>query len=275
MKLFDTHAHLNFRAYDNDIEKVVKRTAKEAYVINVGAQYSTSIKAVELAQKYDGMWASVGLHPLHLHRQILKYQDDNELSLQEIKTGDENFDYQKYKKLAQNEKVVAIGEVGLDYHHFPEDIEKEPLIKKQKKSFLSAIKLANELKKPLIIHCWDAYSDLYEILSQNHVEKRGVIHSFVGGYKTAKKFIGLGYKIGLNGVITYSESFDRLIKEIELDDIVLETDCPYLAPVPKKGKRNEPLYVIEVAKKIAKIKNMTIQEVVQKTTKNAKKLFKL
>lgn len=279
MKLVDTHAHLNFKAYDKDRAEVVARTlAKDMAVINVGTQYSTSVKALELAKKNDGLYASVGLHPLHLHRQILEYQDDDELDVTEIKTGDETFDYEVYKKIAQEEKTVSIGEIGLDYHHFPEGMdedEKNNLIEKQKVTFLDAIRLANEVHKPIIVHCWDAYSDLLNILSENKVEKRGVIHSFVGGYKTANKFIGLGYKIGLNGVITYSESFDRLIQEISLDNILLETDCPYLSPVPRKGERNEPLYVFEVARKIASVKSISIEEVIDKTTDNAKLLFKL
>jgi TatD DNase family protein len=279
MKLIDTHAHLNFKAYDKDREEVIARTlAQDMAVINVGTQYSTSVRALDLARKYEGLYASVGLHPLHLHRQILEYQDDDELDATEIKTGDETFDYKAYKEIAQDEKTVAIGEIGLDYHHFQEDmgeVEKNNLIEKQKSTFLNAIKLANEVHKPIIVHCWDAYSDLLDILSEDKVEKCGVIHSFVGGYKTANKFIELGYKIGLNGVITYSESFDRLIQEISLDNILLETDCPYLSPVPRKGERNEPAYVVEVAKKIASVRSVTVEEVVNKTTDNAKILFNL
>ena len=142
-------------------------------------------------------------------------------------------------------------------------------------TFLQGIKLANELQKPMIIHCWDAYDDLCEILQNNPVEKRGIIHSFVGGYKTARKFTELGYKIGLNGVVTYAEDFNRLIKELDMKDMVLETDCPYLTPVPHKGERNEPLFVKLVSEKIAKIKEISVEEVARKTTKNAKNLFEI
>lgn len=274
--LIDTHAHLNFSAYKDDADEVIKRTlARGVFMINVGSQYSTSARAVEYAEKFGvGVYAAVGIHPIHLQKREIIYSDPNEFDTeQEIKTSGEDFSLEKYKKLAKNPKVVAIGEVGLDYHHFENGDDIEKLKSKQKEIFLEFIKLANAVKKPIIIHCWDAYDDLYEILKNNPAEKKGVIHSFIGSYKTAKKFIELGYKIGINGVVTYSISYDRLIREIDLENIVLETDCPYLTPVPKKGERNEPLYVEWVAKKIAEVKEISMEEVAQKTTKNAKELF--
>lgn len=285
----DTHAHLNFNAFKDDADEVIKRSlAVGVFVVNVGSQYSTSRRAVEMAHRYeDGVYAAVGLHPIQLKAQTIEYQDDEELSPEEIKTTGEEFDYAKYLELAKDEKTVAIGEVGLDYHHFdpPRVDERSPRVEagegdnipelkdKQKEIFLQFIKLSNEVKKPLMVHCWDAYDDLYEILKNNPAEKKGVIHSFVGGYKTAKKFIELGYKIGLNGVITYSESFDRLIREIPLKNMVLETDCPYLTPVPFKGERNEPVYVKYVAAKIAEIKRVAVLEVENVTFENATRLF--
>lgn len=276
--LIDTHAHLNFSAYKNDADEVIKKTLKEnVFVINVGSQYSTSVRAVEYANKYEaGVWAAVGIHPVHLKKGDIKYLDPNELDAeQEIKTTGEDFQAEKYAELAKEKKVVAIGEVGLDYHHFEPEDDEEKLISKQKEVFLEFINLANQVKKPLIIHCWDAYNDLYEILKENPVSKKGVIHSFVGGYKTAKKFVELGYKIGLNGIVTYGISYDRLIKEIKLEDILIETDCPYLTPPPFKGERNEPLNVKYVAEKIAKIKEISLEEVEKITTKNAKTLFEI
>jgi len=276
--LIDTHAHVNFSAYKDDADEVIKRSlAKEILLINVGSQYSTSVRAVEMAKKYPGqVWAIVGLHPIHLQKRDIKYLDPNELAAeQEIKTTGEDFDAKKYLELAKNSEVVAIGEVGLDYHHFEEGDDVEKLKNKQKEVFLQFIKLANEVKKPVMVHCWDAYDDLYEILSKNPVEKRGVIHSFVGSYKTAKKFVELGYKIGLNGIATYGISYDRLIKEIDLKDMVLETDCPYLTPNPKKGERNEPQFVEYVVQKIAEVKGISSEEVAKITTKTAKDLLKL
>lgn len=275
--LIDTHAHVNFSAFKDDADEVIKRALdNKIFLINVGSQYSTSVRAVGYAHKYEtGVWAIVGIHPLHLRKKNLSYQDNDELLPQEIRMSGEHFDYEKYLELAKDPKVVAIGEVGLDYHHFEEGDDVEELKAEQKEVFSASIDLANRVQKPLMVHCWDAYDDLYEILLKKPAEKKGIIHSFVGGYKTARKFIELGYKIGLNGVITYSESFDRLIKEISLDDIVTETDCPYLTPVPHKGERNEPLNVRFVAEKIAKIKEISIEEVAEITTRNAQKLFKI
>ncbi len=272
--LIDTHAHVNFGAYREDADAVIKRALdKSIFFINVGSQYSTSKRAVEYAQKYPNqIWAAIGTHPVHLQKGHFVY-DDGELTQAEIQTIGEDVDFKKYRELGKNKEVVAIGEVGLDYHHFEEGDDVEKLKNKQKEVFIGFIKLANELNKPLIIHCWDAYDDLFEILKENPVNKKGVIHSFVGGYKTANKFIELGYSIGLNGIITYGESYDRLIREISIEKIVVETDCPYLAPVPQKGERNEPAYVEFVAQKIAEIKEISAEEVTEITTENAKKLF--
>jgi TatD DNase family protein len=280
--LFDTHAHVNFAAYKDDAEEVLKRTLEAGvFVVNVGSQYSTSQHAVEMAEKYEtGVWAAVGLHPIHLVKRKVN-PDDSELNENDFETTGEVFDYQKYLELAKNSKVVAIGEMGLDYHHFEEGDNISELKEKQKETFLQGIKLANVVQKPIMVHCWgnssegDAYGDLLEILQNNPVRKKGIIHSFMGGYKTARKFTELGYKIGLNGVVTYAEDFNRLIKELDLKDIVLETDCPYLTPVPHKGERNEPLYVKLVAEKVAKIKENTAEEVAEITTNNARDLFEL
>jgi TatD DNase family protein len=274
--LIDTHAHVNFSAFREDAEAVIERALTQSiFFINVGSQYSTSRRAVLYAQKYPGkMWATVGTHPLHLVKGSFSHKDDEELSAEEIRTIGEDVDFVKYGELAKNSEVVAIGEVGLDYHHFEPGDDVEKIKAKQQEILKGFINLANEVKKPVAIHCWDAYADLYEILKNNPVEKRGVIHSFVGSYKTAKKFIDLGYWIGINGVVTYSESFDKLIKETPLEKIVLETDCPYLTPVPFKGERNEPAFVKYVAEKVAKIKEISVAEVSTQTTANAKQLFK-
>jgi len=289
--LIDTHAHVNFNAFKEDAEEIIKKALdKNIWVVNVGSQYSTSSRAVEMAKKYsEGVYACIGMHPIHLKKGIIMYQDSEELPEIEIPANGEEFDYQKYLELAKEEKTVAIGEVGLDYHYFDPEDNVAKLIQKQKEVFIEFIKIANKVQKPVMIHCWgvksdfkksnhippNAYDDLYEILQNNPVKKRGIIHSFVGSFKTAQKFIDLGYKIGLNGIITYGISYDRLIKEIGLEYIVLETDCPYLTPVPKKGERNEPILVELVAKKIADIKGVSLDEVAKITTQNAKEVFEI
>ena len=273
---FDTHAHVNFSAYKDDGEKVLKRALDGGvFVVNVGSQYSTSKRAVEYAHKFEaGVWAAVGIHPVHLKVGKFVHRDENELEETEFATKGEGLDYEKFLELAKDEKVVAIGEVGLDYHHFEEGDDVAALIKKQREVLIETIRLANEVRKPVMLHCWDAYDDLLEILEKHPVVKKGVVHSFIGSHKTAKKFIELGYKIGLNGIATYGESYDKLIREVDLRYILLETDCPYLTPRPlEKGLRNEPLFVKNVAQKIADVKGVSVEEIGRITSENARKIF--
>ena len=304
MQLIDTHAHVNFNAFKDDGEEVLRRCFEAGMsVVNVGSQYSTSKRAVEYAHKFAnfkgnnplnplepsenisplnpittlnpiGIYAAIGIHPVHLKKGSFTHIDPEELTEQEIPTTGETFDYAKYLELARDEKVVAIGEVGLDYHHFEEGDDVEFLKNLQKETLLQFIKIANEVQKPVMIHCWDGYDDLLEILEKKPVAKKGIIHSFIGSYKTANKFIALGYKLGLNGIITYGDGYDRLIKEIDLKNIVLETDCPYLTPRPlEKGTRNQPLFVSHVAQKIADVKSISLEEVAKVTSQNAREVL--
>jgi TatD DNase family protein len=278
MNLFDTHAHVNFNAYKADGEEVLQRClAASMNVVNVGSQYSTSKRAIEYARKFDsGIYAAVGIHPVHLKKGTFIHIDPEELTEEEIPTVGESFEYDTYLELAKDEKVVAIGEIGLDYHHFEEDDDIEFLKNLQKKTLIKFIQLANDVQKPVMLHCWDGYDDLLEILLQHPVTKKGIVHSFIGSYKTANKFIELGYKLGLNGIVTYGESYDRLIREIDLENIVIETDCPYLTPRPlERGSRNEPLFVEQVARKIAQVKNISPEEVAEKTTRTARKTLNI
>ena len=273
MNLFDSHAHVNFNAFKSDGEEVLRRCIDAGMmVVNVGSQYSTSKRAVEYAHKFEtGVWAAVGIHPVHLKKGKFTHHEPDELAEEEIATVGEQFEHGKYLELAKDEKVVAIGEIGLDYHHFEEGDDVEGMKKLQKETLVNFIRLANEAQKPVMLHCWDGYGDLLEVLQNHPADKKGIVHSFIGSHKTAKKFIELGYKIGLNGIVTYGDSYDRLIKEIDLENIVIETDCPYLAPRPlERGIRNEPLFVRQVAERIAAVKGLSIQEVARVTTQNAK-----
>ncbi|NTW13482.1 MAG: TatD family hydrolase [Candidatus Moranbacteria bacterium] len=280
-RLFDTHAHVNFNAFREDADEVLRRAIDGGiFVVNVGSQLSTSRRAVEYAKKYSGqgVYAAIGLHPIQLKKRSFEHRDDEndwELPVTEIKTIGETFDFEAYLGLARDPLVVAIGEVGLDYHHF-EDGDDIPALKDEQKRVLREfVCLANEVGKPMMIHCWDAYDDLFELFDETSPDKRGIIHSFIGSHKTAKKFLELGWNLGVNGIATYSDSYDRLIREVPLERIVIETDCPYLAPFPHKGERNEPLLVRLVAEKIAAVKGVRFDEVTLVTTKNARDMFGL
>ena len=265
--MFDSHAHVNFKAFKDDGDEIIKKALENnTWIINIGSEYKTSQRALEYADKYDeGIWAAVGLHPIHLF---------NSPNVPEEENHQEKFDYDKYKELAGNEKVVAIGEVGLDYHHFDGVKNISEIKERQKKVFKEFIKLANEVEKPVVIHCWDAYDDLLEILEKNPINKLGVVHSFIGSWKTAQKFIELGYKIGLNGIVTCSESYDKLIRNINLKDLLIETDCPYLSPKPlERNSRNEPVNVKYVAEKIAEVKETEVSRIEKVIANNTKKLF--
>ncbi len=261
--LIDTHAHINFKDYKDDGDEVVKRALKNGvWMINVGAEQDTSRRAVEYSQRHpEGVFAAVGLHPIHIK--------------------DQKFSYEKYKNLALNEKVVAIGEVGLDYYRIEseEREERNKKIETQKEVFRRQIELAIELNKPLIVHCRNAHADVINILNSyftiHNSRLKGVIHSFSGNYKQARQYREMGFKIAFNGIITFARDYDKVILDTPLEDILLETDCPYLAPIPYRGQRNEPLCIIEVAKKLAEIKKVSLEEVTEKTTADAKEVFNL
>ena len=272
--LIDTHAHLNFAAFKNDFTETIKRSLdSDTWMINVGSQLSTSQKAVDIASQYEkGVYAAIGLHPIHLETQKRKeIVDENEEF--EFTSREEIFNLENYKKLAKNPKLVAIGEAGLDYFHDRNNKEK------QKEVFYQQIKLAAELNLPLIVHCREANPDVIEILHEAkkiYKEKlRGVIHCFSGGLPEAKEYIALDFLLGFNGIITFARDYDKVILEIGLEHVVVETDCPYLTPPPHRGKRNEPAYVKYVAEKIAQIKDISVEKVEKITTENAKKLFNL
>ena len=272
--LIDTHAHLNFAAFKDDFAETIKRSFdSDTWMINVGSQFSTSQKAVEIASQYKkDVYAAIGLHPIHLETQKRKEVIDEKEEF-EFTSREEIFDPENYRKLAKNPKVVAIGEVGLDYFHNKDNKEK------QKDVFRQQIQLAAELDLPLIVHCREANADVIEILKEAkkiYKEKlRGVIHCFSGGLPEAKEYIALDFLLGFNGIITFARDYDRVLLEIGLEHAVVETDCPYLTPPPHRGQRNEPAYVRYVAEKIAQIKGITLAEVERATTENAKKLFNL
>lgn len=274
--LIDSHAHLNFNAFKSDSDEVIRECLeKDIWVINIGSKYDNSKKAVEMAESYDeGVYAAVGLHPINLETGLVKTKHDSNESGAQIK--EKEFDYDKYRGLAKSFKVVAIGEIGLDYYWRPKTTKKRELFKeKQRDLFLKQLGLAEEVGLPVVLHCRMAHQDLIEILSEKRPQK-AVAHSFVGGLEELKTYLDFGFHIGFNGIIfkkIEGIDFEEVIKETPLDRILIETDCPYLSPPPHQDERNTPLYVKYVGEEIARIKNVSFEEIAKITTENARRLF--
>ncbi len=271
--IIDTHSHLSFKAYDKDRDEVIKRTQKEGVVcIDVGTKYETSKYAVELAKKNEGMYAAIGMHPIHIKTDLLKLKMDEEEGA--FEPFGEEFDKERYKELVKSKKVVAIGEIGLDYYYRPKGTAKtEKFKEKQREVFISQLNLAKELNFPVIIHCRMAHDDIIKIL-ENYKGIAGVIHCFTGNWEQAQKYMDLGFYIGINGII-FKLDLDEVIKKVPLEKILTETDCPYLTPPAAGTERNEPIFVKYVIKKIAEIKNISFEKVADITTQNAKSLFQI
>lgn len=283
-KYIDIHSHVNFNAFDADREEVVKRAFQnDTWMINVGTQIDTSKSAVEIANKYEkGVYAIVGLHPIHTGA---SYHDKKELGEggKEFTSRGEVFDKDAYRELLKDLKVLGIGECGLDYYRMdPESIEK------QKKALVEQIELANEVGKPIMLHIRNnpsdksrnAYFDALEILKKHlnngrEIGAKGDVHFFAGGLPEAKAFLDFGFTLSFTGVITFTTDYDEVIKNTPLDMIMTETDCPYVTPAPHRGKRNEPMYVREVVKKIALLKGITEDEVATAIFANAQRVFNL
>jgi TatD DNase family protein len=249
-------------------------------MVNVGTQRDTSRAAVELAERCaaegnGGVYAAIGLHPIHTAK---SYHDAQELGGGEAATAftsrGEAFDAEYYRALAQHPKVVAIGECGLDYYRETRD-KGQKTRERQKEAFVAQIKLAQEVKKPLMIHCRDAFADLIEILSEHFSPTAGIIHFFTGTPDDARALLGLGFSFTFGGVVTFARDYDETIRLIPLDRILSETDAPYVSPAPYRGKRNEPAYVIETVKKLAETKNVSVEEMRAQIWENAAKIFSI
>ncbi|MBI2010664.1 MAG: TatD family hydrolase [Candidatus Colwellbacteria bacterium] len=280
-RLIDVHTHVQFAAFNEDAKEVIDRAlANDIWFINVGTQKDTSKAAVEMAEKYEkGVYATIGLHPIHTSK---SYHDTKELSPSFAKatageegfvSRGEEFDVNYYKELGKNSKVVAIGECGLDYYRLTEETKEE-----QAKAFIAQIELAAELNKPLMLHCRNAFPNLIRILNTKYnilTTPAGVVHFFSGTKEDARQLMELGFYFSFGGVITFARDYDEVIKYIGLDRILLETDAPYVAPVPFRGKRNEPSFIIHTAAKLAEILGKTTEEVGETTTKNAFKVFNI
>ncbi|MEH7887055.1 TatD family hydrolase [Bacillus sp. JJ1609] len=251
--LFDTHVHLNAEQFNDDLQEVIDRAIAEGVtnMVVVGFDELTIKKAIELAEEYDFIHASVGWHPVDA-----------------IDMTPEHLDW--LKELASHPKVVALGEMGLDYYwdKSPKEIQKEV--------FRKQIRLAREVKLPIIIHNRDATADIVEILKEENAgEVGGIMHCYSGSVETALECIDMNFYISLGGPVTFKNAKKpkEVAESIPLDRLLVETDCPYLTPHPYRGKRNEPAYVKLVAEEIAGLKGLSFEEIAEATTKNAKKIF--
>ncbi|MGM7724488.1 TatD family hydrolase [Metabacillus sp. Hm71] len=251
--LFDTHAHLNAVQYEEDIVEVIQRAKAEnvTHIVVVGFDKETITKAMELTNQYDMIYAAVGWHPVDA-----------------IDMTDEDLAW--IKELTSHPKVVAIGEMGLDYYwdKSPKDVQKEV--------FRKQIQLAKEVQLPIIIHNRDATEDVVKILNEEKAsEVGGIMHCFTGSLEVAKQCMDMNFYLSFGGPVTFKNAKKpkEVVKEIPMERLLIETDCPYLTPHPFRGKRNEPSYVKYVAEQIAELRGISIEEVATKTSDNAKKLF--
>ncbi|MED0657752.1 TatD family hydrolase [Anoxybacillus ayderensis] len=251
--LFDTHAHLNATQFNEDVEQVIERARAESvsHIVVVGFDRPTIQRAMELAEQYSFIYAAVGWHPVDAI-----HMTDEDLIMIE--------------RLAAHPKVVALGEMGLDYYwdQSPKDVQKEV--------FRKQIRLAKKVKLPIIIHNRDATADIVDILREERAEEvGGVMHCFSGSIEVARQCMDMNFYISFGGPVTFKNAKKpkEVAKEIPLDRLLIETDCPYLTPHPFRGKRNEPSYVKYIAEAIAELKGLSFGEVAQKTSDNAKRLF--
>ncbi len=251
--IFDTHAHYDDEAFDEDRESIIEelKTSNVGKIVNVGANLSSSLRSVDLANKYDFFYAAVGVHP-----------DDA------AEIDDEGLN--RLREMAANEKVVAVGEIGLDYYWNKENADI------QKKAFLAQIELAKELSLPIIVHSREAAKDTMDILASSDAAKTGgVVHCFSYSPEIALEAVKMGFYIGVGGVVTFknAKKLKESVELIPMERILLETDCPYLAPDPFRGKRNSSLYLDYVVKEIASIKGIDEEKVIEITYKNALEMY--
>lgn len=253
MKIFDTHCHLNHEDFISNVREHIENAKKVGVVkfLVVGYDKDSSLKAVKLANEHEEIYAAVGFHPT------------------EIDVSEEDFEV--ITNLLKDKKVVAVGEIGLDYHWVKDPTQRE----KQKAYFIRQIELANKHNLPVTIHSRDADLDMLEILKSNPIKMGGVMHCYSGSFESAKEITKMNLMLGLGGPLTFlnAKKPKDVAKETPLEKIVLETDAPYLAPHPHRGKTNEPKYIVLVLEELAKIKDMPIEEVAKTTYENAAKMF--
>lgn len=284
IRILDSHTHAHFPAYDADRDAVIRRALDAGVgMVNVGTDKKMSEAAIRLAEAYPkGVYATVGLHPIHTGP---AFHDEDEGETE----AEEEFDYEFYLSLARHPKVVAIGECGFDFFRLPKGKEEEER-EKQKTALLLQARLAKEVGKPLMFHCrssadgtMNAYRDLADFLAAHESElpeSRGIAHFFSGSVEEAKELLSLGLCFTFGGAVTLparpgGADFAALVKMLPEDRILAETDAPYVAPLAYRGKRNEPLYVVEAIKKLAEFRAVSVLEMERITFENAKRVFNL
>lgn len=252
--IFDTHAHYDDEQFDLDREKLLlsMKGGGVGSIMNASATFESCGRVLDLAHRYPFLYAAIGVHPDHVGG-----LDDEKVL--------------KMKELLKDEKVLAVGEIGLDYYW------KEETVETQKKWFIRQLQLAEEEGLPVIIHSRDAASDTLQIMREYGKDLSGVIHCFSYSREIAMEYVNMGYYIGVGGVVTFKngKKLKEVVDAVPLSSIVLETDCPYLAPVPNRGKRNDSLNLKYVAEEIAGIKGISVSEVIEETEKNARNLYRL
>jgi TatD DNase family protein len=250
-ELIDTHAHLNLPDYRKDLDEVIQRAwgSGVTRIINVGIDLKTSIRAIELAHQYKGLYAAVGIHP----HEVKKVSEET---------------YATLEALLSDEKVVALGEIGLDYakEYSPREI--------QRQHFAHQLQIARKAGLPVVIHSREASPDILEILKENLPEKF-VFHCYAGTVSEAQEILDLGGFISITGIVTFpkAENIRQIVRFVPIERLMAETDCPFLTPVPHRGKRNEPAWVRYVVEKIAEIKGLSFEECAEITTRNAREFF--
>ena len=250
--LIDSHAHIQLERFDEDREAVLERAHSAGIhaILTIGFDLETSRGAISLAEQHEQIYATVGMHP-----HDAKNLDDETL--------------QTFRELAAHSKVLALGEMGLDYYR---DLSPRPI---QKKAFAQQLDLAEELDLPIVIHNREAYHDILPILQARRGRVRGVMHCFSGDVEIMHKSLDLGFYIGIGGPVTYrkSDALQAVAREVPANRLLVETDCPWLAPQFRRGKRNEPAYVRAIAEKIAELRGVELEDITEITTRNFEKLF--
>lgn len=253
--IFDTHAHYDDKAFDEDREELLSSLAKKdiGYVVNVGASLRGARESIALSSRYSSVYAAAGIHPDEVGCM-------NDEVMEELRT------------MCRLEKTVAVGEIGLDYHW---NVESKEV---QKHWFSEQLKLAKEVDLPINVHSRDAAQDTFDMIKAEHAGSTGgIIHCFSGSLEMAREYVNMGYHLGIGGVVTFKngKTLKQIVKEIPIEHLVTETDCPYLAPEPFRGKRNDSSYIRYVIKTIAELKELPVEETEAVLFENAKRVYHL